>query len=87
MNVVELKKRAVALEQALNTNASESVAVAEFANYIPLLSAIQRAKAGEIFEPEEIPGMYHWKFETDIFWKHKNLGDVFAGFSLLLRGL
>lgn len=87
MNIDELKRLAIALEHELRISAVKSPDVEDFSNYPPLVSAINRAKAGEISEPEEIPGMYHWKFETDIFWKYKILGDVFASFNFLLRGL
>ena len=87
MNIEELRKRAVALERELQNAASQSHQVAAFANYEPLVSAINRAKAGEINEPEEIPGMYHWHFETGIFWEHKIMAEAFSRFSLLLSGL
>lgn len=87
MNIGELRIRAIALEQELKMSALESAEIAELAKYAPLISAIQRAQAGEISQPEEIPGMHHWKFETGVFWKYPTLGDVFARFNLLLRGL
>lgn len=87
MNKEELKRRAIALENELKTMSSQSADIAALAKYEPVVSAISRAKAGEITEPEDIPGMYYWKFETDVFWNFKSLGEVFASFSLLLRGL
>jgi hypothetical protein len=66
--------------------ASQSVDVAAFAAYEPVVDAIRRAKAGEISVPEELPGMRYWLFETDMP-AFKTLGDAFARFHLILRGL
>ena len=87
MDIEELKRRAVNLEQELFSAANESPDVAAFAKYEPLLSAIRRAKAGEITKTEEIPGMHYWHFETGIFWKFKAMAEAFAKFDLLLKGL
>ena len=87
MRIEELKMRAIALEQELKVTATQSTDIAKLAEYKPLISAIRRAKAGEITEIEKIPGMYYWSFESDIFWKHKALGEVFARFTLLLEGV
>ena len=87
MNLIELKLRAVELEDALKTGAVYNSDIAELANHLPLVSAIARAKAGQIIEVEKIPGLYHWSFESDIFWKHKTLGAVFSRFTLYLEGI
>jgi hypothetical protein len=87
MNKEELKERALLLEQELEAIATQSKDVALFAAYQPLRNVISRAKALEISEPEEIPGMQYWKFETSIFWDFRSLGEAFANFSVLLRGL
>lgn len=86
MNKDELRHRAILLEQALQLAASQSADVAAFAAYEPVVDAIRRAKAGEISAPEELPGMRYWLFETDMP-AFKTLGDAFARFHLLLRGL
>jgi hypothetical protein len=85
MNVDELKPRAVSLEQELFNAANQSLDVAAFAKYEPLLSVIKRAKAGEIAKTEELPGMRYWMYETDIP-KFPSLEKAFSRFSLLLSG-
>lgn len=85
MNVEELKRRAISLEQELFNTTSKSSDVAAFAKYEPLLSAIRRAKAGEITKTEEIPGMRYWMYETDIP-AFTSLEAAFSRFSLLLNG-
>lgn len=85
MNRAELKSRAIALEQALEGSTSQSRDVAAFAQYEPLVSAIKRAKAGEIHVPEELPGMRYWMFETDIP-SFPELELAFSHFSVMLRG-
>ena len=85
MNKEELKQRAIALEQELNAMSSQSLDIAAFAEYEPLVSAIRRAKAGDIAEPEEIPGMRYWMYETDIPTFH-SVELAFSRFSILLSG-
>ena len=87
MNTAELKQRAIILEQELEKMASQSSEIAAFAAHEPLINAIKRAKASEISLPEEIPGIQHWMFETNIFWEHQLLGEIFSRFHLLLSGL
>lgn len=87
MNKGELKRRAILLEQELKTTSSQSPDVAAFAAYEPMLNAISRAKAGEISDPEDIPGMRCLIYETGMFWNFKALGEAFAKFDLLLSGL
>ncbi len=87
MNIEELKRRAIALENELKMICNRSPEIAEIAKFPPLVSAIQRAKAGEISEPEQLPGMHHWHFETDILWKFDAMAEAFAKFDLLLKGL
>ena len=87
MNIEELKKRAIDLEQELRMLADKSPEVAALAAYEPLTNAIQRAKKSEILELEEVSGMYYWKFETEIFWNFPQLGHKYARFSLMLQGL
>lgn len=62
----KLKQLAIALEEELETVALKSKDMTEFAKYEPLLNAIKRAKAMEIEVAEELPGMRHWYFETDL---------------------
>lgn len=85
MNKEELKHRAVVLEQELKTKSGQSPDIAAFAEYEPLVSAIRRAKAGEIAEAEEIPGMRYWMFETNIP-AFQSLELATARFRLLLNG-
>ena len=87
MNKEELKRRAIILEIELYESSSKSPDVFSLSNFEPLVSAIRRAKAMEISKPEDTPGMYHWNFEADIFWKFKELGVIFSRFELFLRGL
>lgn len=85
MNKEELKRRAIVLEQELSAVLDQSADVAAFSEYEPLVSAIRRAKAEDISEPEEIPGMRYWMYETDIP-KFNSVELAFSRFSLLLRG-
>ena len=68
----KLRELAIALEEQINKNALLSKDAvqykdaAQFAEYPPLVSAIQRAKAGLIDVPEEIPNLGYWLFEKEI---------------------
>lgn len=86
MNHSELERRAGVLDQALQASANQSKDVEALGRYGPLVSAIRRAKAGEMHVPEELPGTRHWMFETDISG-FEDLSDAFAQFHLMLRGL
>lgn len=77
----ELRQRAIALEEQLKKNALLSKDAAEFAEYPPLVSAIQRAKEGRIDVPEEIPNIGYWLFEKDI----GDQSDVLSAFTHALR--
>jgi len=83
-----LRDAALALEEQLSVDAPSSLDIAAFAKYPPLVNAILRAKAMQIEQPEEIPGMRYWLFETDLAGpqKYRKLGELEARFSLLLKG-
>lgn len=85
MNKEELKQCAIALEQELNAMSSQSLDIAAFEEYEPLVSAIRRAKAGDIAESEEIPAMRYWMYETDIP-AINSVELAFSRFSILLSG-
>lgn len=83
---VLLNKLATDLELELNTAASQSTEIAEFAKYEPVVSAIKRAKAMQIELAEELPGMRYWNFETDLAERRfSNLGEALAKFRTALR--
>lgn len=85
MNKYELERRALILENELKKISGKSADVAALAEYEPLVSAITRAKAGKITEPEDLPGMRYWMFETDIP-AFVSLELAMARFRLLLNG-
>ncbi len=82
-----LKRLAIELEQQLRLDSPISRDIAAFADYPPLVSAIQRAKAMAIDKAEELPGMQYWNFETELAdVKYNKLGDKLAAFRKTLRG-
>lgn len=85
MDSQKLKKWACLLEGELLAAATQSKDVAEFAKSEALLSAIKRAKNGEITEPCPLPGLRYWLFETDIP-KFRKLDNAICSFDLLLQG-
>ncbi len=85
MDKLKLKTFALVLESELSSAAAQSKEVAAFAEYEPLVTAIGRAKAEEITEPYELPGMRYWLFETNIS-DYKSLDEALARFRLLLSG-
>jgi hypothetical protein len=87
INKVLLRNAATALEDQLKADAKTSKDIADFAEYHPLASAIQRAKAMQVDLPEEIPGMRYWLFETELAApRYRKLGELRADFALQLKG-
>lgn len=85
MDKAQLKTFALTLESELYTAAIQSKVVAALAEYEPLVTAIRKAKAGEVTEPYDLPGMRYWLFETNIS-DYKALDEALARFRLLLSG-
>jgi hypothetical protein len=87
INKVLLRNSAMALEEQLKADAKTSKDIADFAEYPPLASAIQRAKAMQVDLPEEIPGMRYWLFETELAApRYRKLGELRADFALQFKG-
>jgi hypothetical protein len=82
----KLRQLAIQLEQQLRKDSPLSKDIASFAEYPPLVSAIQRAKDMQIDDPEELPGIRYWYFESgfgDV--KSSKLGEILAMFQFALR--